>query len=54
MALPWYFGVELEFAVTFIYPPEVPLADQTETRKLRFEPSSYEIQLTIEEFELPQ
>jgi hypothetical protein len=39
MALPWTFGLELEFGVGFIYPPPKALPDPTETRKLRFEPT---------------
>lgn len=52
MSLPWTFGVELEFALAFVYPPSVPLPDPTETRKLRFKPYRYEIEHFISSYDL--
>ncbi|KAH8789012.1 putative amidoligase enzyme-domain-containing protein [Hyaloscypha sp. PMI_1271] len=49
MALPWTFGVELEFTVAFVYPRSVALPDPTESRKLRFEPYQNEIDRFISE-----
>jgi hypothetical protein len=54
MALPWTFGVELEFTVAFVYPHNVPLPDPAETRKLRFKPHWHEIEELIEQSSLPE
>jgi hypothetical protein len=53
MALPWTFGVELEFCVAFVYPHTVPLPDPDETRKLRFKPREGEIASAIDAHALP-
>lgn len=53
MALPWTFGVEMEFCVAFIYPHTVPLPDPAETRKLRFKPRRAEIDKAIDDLGLP-
>jgi Putative amidoligase enzyme len=53
MALPWTFGVELEFACAFMYPLSVSLPDETEIRKLRFKPYRHEIDQLIEVDDLP-
>ncbi|PMD18832.1 hypothetical protein NA56DRAFT_706362 [Hyaloscypha hepaticicola] len=52
MSLPWTFGVELEFALAFVYPPSVPLPEPTKTRKLRFKPYRYEIDRFISSYDL--
>lgn len=52
MSLPWTFGVELEFALAFVYPPSVPLSEPTKTRKLRFKPYRYEIDHFISSYDL--
>jgi hypothetical protein len=53
MALPWMFGVEMEFCVAFIYPRPVPLPDPAETRRLRFKPLRGEIDEAINAYSLP-
>lgn len=52
MSLPWTFGVELEFALAFVYPPSVPLPEPIKTRKLRFKPYRYEIDHFISSYDL--
>jgi hypothetical protein len=53
MALPWTFGVELEFTIAFVYPHNVALPGLTESRKLRFKPYQNEIDRFISEEGLP-
>ncbi|KAE9373686.1 hypothetical protein N431DRAFT_465964 [Stipitochalara longipes BDJ] len=45
----WFFGLELEFVLAFIYPESRASPDPTETRKVRFKLLPWEIKNAIEQ-----